>query len=182
MLLMNENMGKILHVDLSSGIADRETPPDDFLRKFIGGNGFAEKLIRDHVPANADPLDEKNGVAIAVGPLTDTPLWGTSRVHVASISPQTGLFCDSNFGGDFAIAQKRTGFDAIFIQGKAAKPVYLFITEDKVEFRDASSVWGKTTEETIGILQGECGRGSACMAIGPAGERKIPFANVVAGG
>jgi len=179
---MNENMGKILHVDLSSGIADRETPPDDFLRKFIGGNGFAAKLISDHVPANADPLDEKNGVAIAVGPLTDTPLWGTSRVHVASISPQTGLFCDSNFGGDFAIAQKRTGFDAIFIQGKAAKPVYLFITEDKVEFRDASSVWGKTTEETIGILQGECGRGSACMAIGPAGERKIPFANVVAGG
>jgi aldehyde:ferredoxin oxidoreductase len=176
------NRGKIIHVDLSSGRTDQETFTDDFSRKFIGGNGFAAKLISDHVPADIDPLDEKNGVAIAVGPLTDTPLWGTSRVHMAFISPQTGLFCDSDFGGDFAIAQKRAGFDAIFVHGKAASPVYLFITEDKVEFRDAFHVWGKTTEETIGILQGECGRGSVCMAIGPAGERQIPFANVVAGG
>lgn len=179
---MNENMGKILHIDLSSGIARQESFPADFIRKFIGGNGFAAKLISDRVPADVDPLDEKNGVAIAVGPLTDTPLWGTSRAHMAVISPLTGLFCDSNFGGDFAIAQRRTGFGAIFIQGKAAGPVYLFISDDTVDIRDATSVWGKTTEETIGILQGECGKGSVCMAIGPAGERKIPLANVVAGG
>jgi len=180
--LMSTNSGKILHVDLSSGIAKREEFPDDFVRQFIGGNGFAAKLISERVPADVEPLDEKNGIAIAVGPLTDTPLWGTSRAHLGFISPQTGLFCDSNFGGDFAVAQKRTGVDAIFIQGKAVNPVYLFISEDQAEIRDASHVWGKTTEETIGILQGACGKGSVCMAIGPAGERKIPFANVVAGG
>ncbi|MBW6486398.1 MAG: aldehyde ferredoxin oxidoreductase family protein [Syntrophobacterales bacterium] len=181
-MLTNSSNGMILHVDLSSGIADRETLPAEDARKFIGGNGFAAKLIGERVPANVDPLGEKNGVAIAVGPLTDTPLWGTSRAHMAVISPLTGLFCDSNFGGAFAIAQKRTGLTAIFIQGKAARPVYLFINEDKAEIRDASHVWGKTTEETIVMLQGECGKGSVCMAIGPAGERKIPFANVVAGG
>ncbi len=179
---MTANKGKILHVNLSSSTTSEEAIPDEFARKFIGGNGFVAKLIYDHVPTLIDPFDERNGVAIAVGPLTDTPLWGTSRAHMGCISPQTGLFCDSNFGGDFAIAQKRTGFDAIFVQGKSTRQVYLFITEEKVEFRDAFHVWGKTTEETIAILQGECGKGSVCMAIGPAGEGKIPFANVVAGG
>jgi aldehyde:ferredoxin oxidoreductase len=134
------------------------------------------------VPATIDPFDAENAVAIAVGPLTDTPLWGTSRAHMAFISPQTGLFFDSNFGGDFAVVQKRAGFDALFIRGKSSEPVYLFVSEDKTEIRDASHVWGKTTEETIAILQRECGRGSVCLAIGPAGERQICFANIIAGG
>ena len=174
--------GNILYVDLSAATWHRDSFSDDFAHKFIGGNGFAAKLIHDNVPPDVHPLAAENAMAIAVGPLTDTPLWGTSRAHMAFISPQTGLFFDSNFGGDFAIAQKRAGFDAIFIRGKTPKPVYLFITEGRVDFRDASLVWGKTTEDTIETLQRECGRGSVCMAIGPAGERKIPFANIVAGG
>lgn len=179
---MNRNTGDILHIDLTSGITRRETITDDFTGKFIGGNGFAAKLIFDRVPAGVAPFAEENGLAIAVGPLTDTPLWGTGRTHMAFISPQTGLFCDSNFGGDFGIAQKRTGIDAILVQGKASTPIYLLITETAVEFRDASHVWGKSTEATIAVLQEECGKGFVCMAIGPAGEHKIPFANVVSGG
>ncbi len=174
--------GKILYVDLSNAVSRRDSFSDDFASKFIGGNGFAAKLIHDNVPADVHPFDAENAVAIAVGPLTDTPLWGTSRAHMAFISPQTGLFFDSNFGGDFAVAQKRTGLNAILIQGKSSKPLYLFVTEDKTEIRDASHVWGKTTEATIETLQQECGRGSVCLAIGPAGERKICFANIVAGG
>jgi aldehyde:ferredoxin oxidoreductase len=174
--------GKILYVDLSAASWRRDWFSDDFARKFIGGNGFAAKLTYDNVPKDVRPFDAENALAIAVGPLTDTPLWGTSRAHMAFISPQTGLFFDSNFGGDFAVAEKRAGLDAIFIRGKASKPIYLFVTEDKTEIRDASHVWGKTTEETIRILQDECGRNSVCMAIGPAGERKITFANIISGG
>ncbi|MBN1225364.1 MAG: aldehyde ferredoxin oxidoreductase family protein [Deltaproteobacteria bacterium] len=174
--------GIILHIDLSPGIIRQESFSDDFARTFIGGNGFVAKLINDHVASNIQPLDAGNAVAFAVGPMADTPLWGTSRTHMAFISPQTGLFFDSNFGGDFAIAQKRTGFNALIIQGKASKPVYLFVGEAGAEIRDASHVWGKTTVETIDILQRECGKGSICAAIGPAGERKICFANVVSGG
>jgi aldehyde:ferredoxin oxidoreductase len=176
------SMGNILSIDLSAGSIRRETFSDDFARTFIGGNGFAAKLINDAVPSSVQPLDAENAVAIAVGPLTDTPFWGTSRVHMGFISPQTGLFFDSNFGGDFAVVQKRTGFDALIIQGRASKPVYLFVNEAGAEIRDASHVWGKTTEATIEILQRECGRGSVCAAIGPAGERQISFANLVSGG
>ncbi len=179
---MHGYAGKILYVDLSNNSCRGDSFADDLARDFIGGNGFVAKLIHDNVPADATPFDEESGIAIAVGPLTDTPLWGTSRAHMAFLSPQTGLFFDSNFGGDFAVAQKRAGVDAIFINGKSPKPVYLLITEEGAEIRDASHVWGKTTEETIEILEQECGRKSVCLAIGPAGERMIPFANIVSGG
>jgi len=84
--------GVILHIDLSVGIIRQESYSDDFGRKFIGGNGFVAKLINDHVASNIQPLDAGNAVAFAVGPMADTPLWGTSRTHMAFISPQTGLF------------------------------------------------------------------------------------------
>jgi len=167
------NTGTILYVDLSAGNTRLESFSDEFVRTFIGGNGFVAKLINDNVPSNVQPLDAENAVAIAAGPLTDTPLWGTSRAHAAFISPQTGLFFDSNFGGDFAVAQKRTGFNAVIIQGKASKPAYLFVGEAGAEIRDASHVWGKTTEETIEILQRECGRGSGSFfRWGPNGSAR----------
>ncbi|MBU4121316.1 MAG: aldehyde ferredoxin oxidoreductase family protein [Proteobacteria bacterium] len=179
---MYGNHGKILQVDLSTGNIRQSEFDENFTRKFMGGNGFVAKLIYDHVPPDADPAGEGNAVAIAVGPLTDTPMWGTSRGHMGFISPQTHLFADSNFGGDFPVAQKRTGFDAILIAGKAARPLYLLVTDAGAELRDAAHVWGKTTEETIGILEKEGGKGAVCAAIGPAGERGICFANVICGG
>jgi len=84
-----------------------------------------------------------------MGPLTGTPVWGTSRGHVASISPLTGFFADSSFGGDFPVVQKRTGFDAILITGKAEKPLYLYVSEQGAKLRDASGIWGKTQRKAI---------------------------------
>ena len=107
--------GVYLDVDLSSGEAKRVTYDELIYRAYLGGNGLGAKIIHDTVPADADPLGPENAVVFTVGPLTDTPLWGTSRGHVCGISPQTGFFADSNFGGRFAIAQKRTGFDAVVI-------------------------------------------------------------------
>lgn len=176
------NHGRILDVDLTKGTLRPVEFDESFFRKFVGGNGLAAKLIHDHVPPGTDALSEENAVAIAVGPLTDTPLWGTSRGHMAFISPQTRLFADSNFGGDFPVAQKRTGFDAILIRGRAARPSWLLVTDAGAEIRDAVHVWGKTTEEAIEILRKEGGEGSVCAAIGPAGELGGCFANLICGG
>jgi aldehyde:ferredoxin oxidoreductase len=93
--------GNIAKVDLSTGSIVTETFDEAFARKFLGGNGFVAKLMYDNVPLDADPLGPENGVAIAVGPLTDSPIWGTSRGHLGTIAPQTGLFGDGNYGGDF---------------------------------------------------------------------------------
>jgi aldehyde:ferredoxin oxidoreductase len=179
---MYGNCGKILKIDLGAKEVKVEHYEEAFARKFLGGNGFAAKLIHDTVPSNAEPLRAENALVFTVGPLTDTPVWGTSRGHMASISPLTGLFADSNYGGNFGSAQKRTGFDAIQITGKSPKPVYLLVTEEGVGIRDGASLWGKTTEETIGVLQAQEGRDAVCAAIGPAGENGVLFASIVCGG
>jgi aldehyde:ferredoxin oxidoreductase len=119
------NYGSSIKIDLSTGEVRKESYDENFAKKFLGGNGLATKLIYDTVPADISPDDPRNALAFTTGPLTDTPVWGTSRGHVATISPHTNLFADSNYGGNFAIDQKRTGFDAIHITGQSSKPVYL---------------------------------------------------------
>ncbi len=179
---MYGNNGRILKVNLSTGQIKEESYDETMARMFLGGNGLAARLIYENVPYTADPLGSENAIVFSVGPLTDTPLWGTSRGHVASISPLTGIFADSNYGGQFGTAQKRTGFDAIYITGKSSTPVYLSVTEAGGELMDATSLWGKTTKETIAALEEQAGKGSVCASIGPAGENGVLFANIILGG
>jgi len=174
--------GRYLKVDLSSGITTEESYSDAFARMYLGGNGFAAKLIYDNVQLAVEPLDPENAIVFAVGPLAGTPVWGTSRGHIAAMSPLTGFFADSNYGGDFAFVQKMTGFDAIFITGKAEKPVYLSVSENGAELRDATDIWGKTTEETNDILEEKAGKGSMAASIGPAGENGVLYASIICGG
>ena len=174
--------GRILVVDLSAGRIETETYDEQLARKFLGGNGLAAKMIHGRVPPDADPLGPDNAVVFTVGPLTATPVWGTSRGHVAAISPLTGFFADSNYGGDFATAQKCAGYDAIFITGAASDPVYLLVTDDTVEIRDASALWGKTTFETMDLLKAEVGQDALAATIGPAGENGVLFANIICAG
>ncbi len=162
------NHGKILKVDLSAGSTEVETFDDAFSRKYLGGNGLAAKLVYDLVPADADPFGPENAVVFTTGPMTDTPAWGASRGHLAMIAPMTNYFADSNYGGKFAVAHKRTGFDAIVITGKSDSPKYLLVTEEGGTLHDASELWGKTTEDTIEILEDREGPECTAAAIGPA--------------
>lgn len=174
--------GTILKVNLSSGEIQRETFDEDFARTFLGGNGFAAKIIYDTVPADADPFSEHNAVVFALGPLNGTPVWGTSRGQVASISPLTGYFADSNFGGDFTAMLKKTGVDAVVIYGKAPSPVYLFLDGDTVTIKDAQDLWGKSTGETQALLVEKEGKGVESASIGPAGENGVLYACVMGSG
>jgi aldehyde:ferredoxin oxidoreductase len=174
--------GRILKVNLTTGEVTEDHYGEELFKTFMGGNGLAAKLVSEHVPSAADPLGPENAVLFTVGPLTSTPMWGTSRGHVAAISPLTGLFVDSNYGGDFPVAQKRTGFDAIFITGKASEPVYLSVTEEGGTIEEGAGLWGKTTEQTMIELEERAGKGAVCVSIGPAGEKGVLFANIIGGG
>ena len=174
--------GRILKVDLSSGEIKQQSYGAEFARKFLGGNGFAAKLIHQGVEAEVDPLASANAIVFGVGPLTDSGVWSSGRGHVAGISPLTGLFGDSSYGGKFAVAQKRTGFEAIYITGKAAGPVYLLVTEDGGELKDAGDFWGMTTKQTNSVLGEREGKEAVAASIGPAGENKVLFAGILADG
>src|SRR5512136_24243 len=160
--------GRILFVDVTTGASRIEPVPEALARSLLGGNGFAARLLLDHVPAGVDAYDPANAVVFGVGPITDTTVPGNSRACVATKSPLTGLFFDSTFGGRFPATMKRTGFDAIVISGCAAEPVYLKVTEAGAELRPARSLWGQTTRDTVHAIQSAEGADTDVMAIGPA--------------
>jgi len=168
--------GRILYVDLTQGKSSIQNYDEAFARKYLGGNGFAAKILYDRLKPGIDPFSPENLVVFAVGPVTDTPLPSTSRGYVATKSPLNGLFFDSTFGGRFAITQKRTGFEAIVIAGRAKEPIYLLVDENGVQFKPAGPVWGKTTRETVQALQASEGEEADVIAIGPAGEKLVRFA------
>ncbi len=168
--------GRILHVDVTDGRSRVEPVSEAVARSLLGGNGFAARLLLDHVPAGIDPYEPANAVVFAVGPVTDTAVPGNSRACVAGKSPLTGLFFDSTFGGRFPATMKRTGFDALVISGRSAEPIYVKVTEGGAELKPARSLWGQTTRDTVQAIQAAEGGDADVMAIGPAGERLVRFA------
>lgn len=179
---MNGYFGKFLHIDLTSQKWHSEEFNVAYAQKFIGGNGFAADIMYKNFSPHENALSEKNIVVLASGPFTGTPIWGCGRSHAAAISPLTGLFGDSNFGGNFASMLKATGFDAIIIAGKASHPIYLLINEQGVFFKKADELWGMETSRTIAELKLREGNSIECAVIGPAGENLVPFASIIASG
>ncbi len=179
---MNGYFGKMLRIDLSSQSSRIEKFDEAYAKKFIGGNGFAADIIGREVSPADDAFSEKNILVFASGPFTGSPIWGSGRAHAAAISPQTGLFGDSNFGGNFASMLKATGFDAIAITGNASSRVYLRIDESGASFHEADTLWGLETSKAIAALKEREGSSIECAVIGPAGENLVPFAAVIASG
>ena len=171
--------GKILHIDLTERTCKAQNFDEAFARKYLGGNGFAAKILYEGLKRGVDPFSPENLVVFAVGPITDTPVPSTSRAYVATKSPLNGLFFDSTFGGRFAVTQKRTGFEAIAISGKASSPVYLVIDEKGAQFKPSTSLWGKLTKETAEAIEAAEGESADAVTIGPAGEKQVRFACLV---
>ena len=142
---MNGCMGKILFVDLSDNKYWEEYPSEETYRSFIGGDGLGVRILYEKMKPKVDPLGPDNILGFLAGPFPDTKFAGGGRFSVVGKSPLTGGWGDSNCGGKFGPMLKRTGYDGIFIVGKASKPVYLYVTDETVEIRDASRYWGMTT-------------------------------------
>lgn len=174
--------GRIVEVDLTHKNINIVNFNEDFARLYLGGNGFAAKIIYDTIKTTIDPFSEENVVVFATGPFTGGHVWGGSRGHCASISPLTNIFCDSNFGGNFAAMFKRTGFDAIVIKGKADQPVYINIDNDTVTVEPAEHLWGKTISETVNLLTQQLNKRFEASLIGPAGENLVRYACVMCTG
>jgi aldehyde:ferredoxin oxidoreductase len=173
---MNGYGGRILSVDLSGGASRIDALDERFARGYLGGNGFAAKLLYDRLSPGIDAYDPMNAVVFAVGPVTDSNIPGNSRICLATKSPLTGLFFDSTFGGRFPCTFKRTGFDALVITGQASQPVYLVLTPDGVQIKRADAMWGSLTLECVERLHALEGEDADVSCIGPAGEHLVRYA------
>jgi len=174
-------MGKILHVDLSTGEIHEEEIADEVYEHFLTGVGIGTYVLYRDVPADADPLGPDNILGFTSGLLTGTASFMTGRWMVVCKSPLTGGIGDANGGGHFAPAIKQVGYDAIFFKGVSAKPVYLHVDHRGAELRDAAHVWGQDAVVAEEMLTKECmGRKKPRIAlIGQAGEKLSLISGIV---
>ena len=170
-------MGKVLFVDLSEQSFHEFPWTDEDRKRTLGGKVMAADILLQHIKPGMKAFDADNWLVITTGPLTGTGCPNTSRFNISTISPLTNIVTSSNCGGDFGLALKRAGYDAVIISGKAQSPVTVHIEEDKVDFESAQELWGLTTGDAQEKLADYPGR----LVIGPAGEHKVLYACVFSG-
>ncbi len=169
--------GRVLCVDVGQRSVQEERIDDAVFQEFLGGKGLGSHLLVNNTQAGFEPYSPDNVIVFAIGPVTGTRVFGSSRYGVYCKSPLTGLYCESYAGGSVAEPLSRTGYDAVVVRGVSASPVYLEVSSGGVEFHDASHLWGKETYETEDAIRREVDRRDVGIAvIGPAGENLVRFA------
>jgi aldehyde:ferredoxin oxidoreductase len=172
--------GKILHIDLATRTSKVEEPEERFYRRYGGGSAMGTYYLLKGMPVGADPLGPDNVLTVFVGPATGAQISGQSRVSVSAKSPLTGAIGDSQAGGFWPVYLKRSGFDGLVVNGRAREPVYLWLHDGQVEFREANQLWGKITGEVEKLIRQELGDEKVqVMQIGPAGEKMVRFACII---
>lgn len=170
-------MGKILHVDLTTGDIRDDALNGTYARDFVGGSGMAARYAWDLVDATTDPLGSENPLIFMTGPVTGTRMPSAGRFSVCALSPATNIWGEANSGGFFGPELRFAGYDGIIITGQADQPVWLSIVEGQATLHDAAELWGLDsyeTQEEVRALMGEAKARVAC--IGPAGENLTAMA------
>jgi aldehyde:ferredoxin oxidoreductase len=168
---------KIARINLSDGTVAYEPINEADALKYIGARGLGVKFVFDNGP-QVEPLSPDNILCFMNGPLTGTDANMSGRMAIVTKSPLTGTVTDSHHGGWSAARLKWAGFDGLVFKGRAEKPVYVYVENGTATLHDASDLWGKGVHETIKILQKRHGeKDLSVIAIGPAGENLVKFAN-----
>ncbi len=162
--------GNILRINLTSRTHKVEHFDEEFARKWVGGRGFALKILWDELKPGIDPLGPENKLIVTVGPIAGIPAPNTGKTVVAAKSPLTGGYGDGNLGTRVTEQMRKAGYDIIIVEGKSAQPAYLYIEDDKIEYLPADEIWGQGTYDTHDWLYRKYGKGAGVLSIGQGGE------------
>jgi aldehyde:ferredoxin oxidoreductase len=172
--------GKILKANLNDLTFSIEAKDEYFYRTFMGGSAMASFFLLTEMEKGIDALGPDNVLVVTTSVLTGTPLPGANRYTVAAKSPLTDGFGESEAGGFFSMELKKSGFDAIIIKGKAPKPVYIWLTAGKAEYKDATDMWGNDTGYTQDKIRESHGDDRIQMiCIGQGGENQVRYASII---
>jgi aldehyde:ferredoxin oxidoreductase len=167
--------GKVLRVNLSAGRVAAEALDPDWARKFIGDFGINLRMAYEYIPAGIDPLSPENVIIFGAGPLVGAGVQA-SRWTVATKLPLTGAIACCSAGMGLGVRMKRAGYDHVVITGRSSRPVYLYISDDSAEIREAEDLWGRDIYDTTDALRDRLGKDLSVAAIGQAGENLVRLA------
>ncbi|MGA2613971.1 MAG: aldehyde ferredoxin oxidoreductase family protein [Spirochaetia bacterium] len=175
--------GKLLRVSLDKGSAREENIDPQVLRKYLGGTGYAARVLFDELAKGTNPLGAENKIIFVTSPLTSKRVPGGGSIILCFKSPETNAWGESRCGGDFGPELKSSGYDALIVEGKSDFPVYLTIRDREAILKPGYALVGKTVSEKTELIRKDLNDPSvSIMCIGPAGENKVRIANVMSGG
>ncbi len=173
---MNGYGGSLLRVDLTRGEVTKEALDPALARDYLGGRGFAARILYGALERGVDPWGPDNILVVAAGPLSGLLIPGAGKTTFAAKSPATGGYADSNMGGHFSADMKYAGYDLFLFQGCSPRPVYLLVDDGEAELRPAEQYWGQGALTAEKALKEELSEGFQIATIGPAGERGVRYA------
>ncbi len=172
--------GKLLRVDLSTGVCQGERLNMDRVDKYLGLRGLGTSYLAAEVDPRVDPLSPDNKLIFATGPLTGTSVPTGGRFGVITKGALTGAVACSNSGGHFGAELKFAGWDMVILEGRAPEPVYLWIENDFAELLPAADfIWGESFWRAEERLRSRHGDSIKVAGIGRAGEESVLFACVM---
>ena len=169
---------KIARINLTTGEVTIEKLNMDDAIKFIGGRGLGTKILYDEGIAKVDPLSADNKLIYIAGPMTGTQSPTAGRYMVVTKSPLTGMIASSNSGGVWGAKLRYAGWDALIVEGKSDKPVYINVDDDKIEILSAEAYMDMCSEEVDDALK-EKYPSCSVLNIGPAGEKEALLAAIM---
>src|SRR5660398_224020 len=176
-----KSLGNTALVDLTAGTVEVAPTADHLVRAFLGGRGLNMFYLYSLLRADVDALSPANPLIFGCGLLTGLPAPSSGRMNISAKSPESGILGDANMGGFFPAQMRKSGQDRVIVLGRAEKPVLLYLTEGRVEIRDAGKYWGMDVPETQSAIEADYGRKARSAVIGRAGENLVRFACVMNG-
>jgi len=169
-------MGKVIHVDLTSGEHETKALDLNAARDYLGGLGLNAWLMEQVYATGTDPLSPDNPIILGAGPFVGTGTPGAAKIVATTRFPLNGTISESVGSMRFALNLIGAGFDHLIITGRSKKPVVLSLEDGKASFIDAKGLWGRDIFETTDALKKtHAGNRNSVIAIGPAGENRVTF-------
>ncbi len=172
--------GKILSIDLTTKTYSFDERDATFWRDSVGGGLAAATLLLERTGSGVDPLGPQNMLMFTSSVVAGHLAPGLARFSVCAKSPLTDGIGETRCEGPWGAALKRSGVDMLAFSGRSNAPLFVVINQDCVEFHDARNLWGTSTGAATDALEQLLGNDIEVAVIGPAGERSVRFASIVA--
>ncbi|MEM2109229.1 MAG: aldehyde ferredoxin oxidoreductase C-terminal domain-containing protein [Candidatus Odinarchaeota archaeon] len=173
---------KILHVDLSKREYNTLNLDSKVLFEYLGGLGLGVYYLYRNVTPAINPFSPLASLILLCGPLSSQSIsW--RRYGLFFKSPLTGIIGESYSYGLISETLSALGYMGLIVKGYAEKPTWLLISENGVNFNDASGLWGVDAPSTCKEISKQVkSRNLGVLSIGPAGENLVRYASIIVDG
>ncbi|SHI53088.1 aldehyde:ferredoxin oxidoreductase [Dethiosulfatibacter aminovorans DSM 17477] len=173
-------MNKFIRIDMTTLQASVGDVPEKYAG--LGGRALTSNFVNDEVKPTCHPLGKNNKLIFAPGLLSGTTAPNSGRISVGGKSPLTGGIKECNSGGTMSQIVARMGIKAFVIEGMPAEDKFYIIKIDMegvtIEEAPEEILGGCGNYKAIEILSEKYGKKVAIAIAGPAGEYRLPSANI----